>query len=781
VRTWDTATGKPIQFIDKRTRSSGSYNDSPLSSDGKLFVTAGDANLELWDVATGKQVGALGSGRYVQASLSPRGHLLAALSLPNARQVEMLDLETRRRLWSRGPDDVNPSCLAFTPDGRELAVTGSVIQPGVENASVRFLEPETGFERRRFTADAPVELLYALAFSRDGKHLAAIGDVSVEQKLKRFIVVWDALTGRSLFRLEPPRNSYRPGADLFTAFAFAPDGKSLVAAGTDDRLVEFDLSTGRERRRFGEGFLYTSSLAFSADGKALAAAGGAMIRLIDPITGSDKIARTGHSALISRLVTAAISADGRTVVTSGSMPKLAFWDGATGRLTRRLDPSECDLCLVSGDLSTVVCQQYGQRTLRVLDLPAGTERARIPVWLPDDNVVPWALTRAGAMLAAGAYGADGVQLFDCGTGNLVRTVEDHGLIVQAAAFSAGGRSLFVFGNDGTVRVWDVVTGNKLQQFSASGVRLGASAVDDPYRHSAASPDGRWVASVSESSGLTLLNAANGELIWRIPGEKSTIGRASFSSDGRLIAWVTSAKKVVDRSDTVIHLLEVASGKERAALSGHRGPIASVIFSADDRTLVSMGRDCTASVWDLSGRTATGASWLKSLSAAELDACWNDLAGDSMSAVHTTVQRLVSSPAATVPFLATHLRPMPAADEKRVARLLRDLDSSTFIIRDRARRELDQLGDACISACRQALAANPSAEVKRSLQALVEERAHAWRTPLNESLRHLRAIEVLERIGDRPARQLLETIAAGAADARLTQEAKAAVAWLATGR
>jgi hypothetical protein len=46
------------------------------------------------------------------------------------------------------------------------------------------------------------------------------------------------------------------------------------------------------------------------------------------------------------------------------------------------------------------------------------------------------------------------------------------------------------------------------------------------------------------------------------------------------------------------------------------------------------------------------------------------------------------------------------------------------------------------------------------------------------LRSLRALEVLERAGTAEARQLIQRIAAGAAEARLTREAKASLERLA---
>jgi hypothetical protein len=72
----------------------------------------------------------------------------------------------------------------------------------------------------------------------------------------------------------------------------------------------------------------------------------------------------------------------------------------------------------------------------------------------------------------------------------------------------------------------------------------------------------------------------------------------------------------------------------------------------------------------------------------------------------------------------------------------------------------------------ALANNPSAEARRRLEPLL---AKVERQELSSTaLRQVRATEVLEHIATPEARDLLKNLAAGATEARLTQEAKAAL-------
>jgi hypothetical protein len=128
----------------------------------------------------------------------------------------------------------------------------------------------------------------------------------------------------------------------------------------------------------------------------------------------------------------------------------------------------------------------------------------------------------------------------------------------------------------------------------------------------------------------------------------------------------------------------------------------------------------------------------------------------------------------VPFLAERLSPAPAPDVKAIAALIGDLDSAVFAKRDQAAVSLAKIGEATLPSLRAALKNGPSLELSRRLERLVEELVRDDINLAGERRRNVYAVEVLQAIGDPAARKILEHLATGFADARLTKEAQAAL-------
>jgi RNA polymerase sigma factor (sigma-70 family) len=135
--------------------------------------------------------------------------------------------------------------------------------------------------------------------------------------------------------------------------------------------------------------------------------------------------------------------------------------------------------------------------------------------------------------------------------------------------------------------------------------------------------------------------------------------------------------------------------------------------------------------------------------------------------------MIASPGQAVPFLRERLRPAPAVDARRIARLIAQLGDERFAVREKASAGLAQLGDVAEPALRKAQAdPQTSAEARQRIKHLLER-------PVEQILsrpqrRALRAVDVLEQVGTPEARDVLQQLAHGADQSALTRAAKAAL-------
>ena len=241
---------------------------------------------------------------------------------------------------------------------------------------------------------------------------------------------------------------------------------------------------------------------------------------------------------------------------------------------------------------------------------------------------------------------------------------------------------------------------------------------------------------------------------------------------RTLAFAPDGKTLASGSDDqTIRLWETTTGKEFRSVTGHRGSVQCLAFAPDCKTLASGSADTTGLVW----RLFENRSGDVDLSEKDLQSLWTDLAGDDVVKAYRAVDALAAAPRQFVPFLQQRLPASAVApDPRRVARLLADLESDQFAVRQRATQELVKLGDAIEPALRVALDGNPSLEKQQRLEQVLT----TVTTISTEELRWQRTIQALESMGQSAPKLLLQTLANEASSTRLRQQAAGAIERLA---
>jgi hypothetical protein len=318
---------------------------------------------------------------------------------------------------------------------------------------------------------------------------------------------------------------------------------------------------------------------------------------------------------------------------------------------------------------------------------------------------------------------------------------------MAVASDAVSARLTFRGAPHLVRLWDMASGQ--EKHTLDGHR-------DYILDMAYSPDGRLLVTADERRSVFVWDVATGKRVASLPdGLSRGASAVAFSRDGRFLAAALP--------EGAIQLWEAATWTKRNEYKGHRDRPTALTFTPAGQ-LLSGSLDTTVLAWDIRPpRVAVSMS---------LERAWNDLATREAGVSFQSEGRFLAAPAETVKLFAEKVKLVEALDPKRIRRLLADLDSEVFAVREAASKALHGLDEQAIPYLEETLKSGVSLEVRLRVERILEHKRGAAIT--SEQLRQLRAIMVLERIGESASKSLLKKWAGGPVGALLTVEASAAL-------
>lgn len=254
-----------------------------------------------------QQVVVKGQKKWVSCvAFSPDGKNVAATNAEG--RLWMVEASTGKLVWERRDMATIPIVVAWSHHGRLVAMGGW-------NGIISLRVAKTGKVISHWPGHK--ENITSIVFSADDRFLATgSGDDTAK--------VWSVRGGEPLLTMEQG-DEY----DV-TGVAFSPDGNQLLTGDGENRVKLWDTRTGEEQRVLGTHSEAVSAVGWSADGRwAASGAWDDTLKLWNPVKGELVRTLRGHTDDITAL---AFSAKGERLISASDDRTVCVWNPGTGKL-----------------------------------------------------------------------------------------------------------------------------------------------------------------------------------------------------------------------------------------------------------------------------------------------------------------------------------------------------------------------------------------------------------------------------------------------------------------
>ncbi|MCI0458739.1 MAG: WD40 repeat domain-containing protein [Gemmataceae bacterium] len=628
----------PVPWLKRRAILKGlprEVSRLAFSPDSQTVATSSpDGVIRLSDLATGRQKARLDSRdpdrpEVVHLAFSPDGKMLAAGR--KRGDIVLWDVLQRKEMSRVRSPGLLPETLAFSPDSQTVRVLTTA--SGQVGSQVKQWEAATGKERATISPEKSGGKKGAL--SPDGAYMAVSGQYIDKKAVANVysVKLWDIAENKQLWEQRwPTRYLEFEGLSL----AWTSDSKVLLVSGRfPAKLIKLiDPLTGKEKATLpGEFGLTGAQGTVTTDGKQMALYSAVGLSLVDLAKGQDSVALRGYSGPFG------LAPNGAQLVTGGPLSEqgpagfLVVWDVVKEALEVASQRPKARVTLpefrrpvrsvaFSPDGKTLFSADLGDyknrlpSLVKVWDVSTGKERPS--PFSKSSYVSHLAVAPDGKTLAVQADGRG--QLWDVATGKVRAPAQEGSAHV---ACSPDGKALATVRLDGTIQLRPLEKGR-----APTAISVHPKVV----RFIAFSPDGKTLASGDaelkdpQTKQVTLWDVATGQAKTTLQSDRAGFAAVAFSPDGKTLAgaqtdgtirlWdVATGKPTVSlaqgkciafspdgktlavggHADGTVWLWDVAARRPTAILTGHTGPVLTVVFSPDGRTLAS-GALAPAKYW-----------------------------------------------------------------------------------------------------------------------------------------------------------------------------------------
>lgn len=555
-----------------------------FSPDGEFIAFGTSQGIQIRNVLRGK--GVVGSdptstiatsgGAPLQLTFSASGRYLLSMTVTSGRVIEVFDVKTRRRIFTKGPYR-SQTRAAYTPDERALILASG--------STVEIVDPLSGKTIGTLPSSRDV---FELGISPDGRVLALAEQDSIS--------LWDLDKLRVLAR-------QRTEGPVFS-LAFSGDGRFLAERNAGGATV-IEVASNRvisSVRNNGENVVTISpdGQFLLTCGPALASPGGE-VRIWDLHTGRP----TGQISTKDEITAVSFSPKGDLLATASrntdAADGITLWD-MTGNATTHPVPA-----------GWAIEQASQTRSLAAS---------------PSDAV----------FAGGGSDGA--IHLWEATSGKRIRELVGHSGPITALAYSPDGRALCSGSQDDTLRIWDVRDGSNiftatldspantigfdragknviavtqsgaLVEFDAvAGKNVGVIHRDAPIMAAFFLAAGNSILGIDSSGTLYVWNAADRALLDKIDiGIKGDVRSVALALDNQTLA--------VSDSSGSVKLFDIASKREITPKTGfrHESAVTTMSFNPGGAYLSTGGIDRTARIWSVaSGKELVRISYESTIS------------------------------------------------------------------------------------------------------------------------------------------------------------------------